>query len=778
MTTEPTRSPTLELHRRQLLKAGGALVVSFALPSAMTEFSGAADAAGRPLYRPLDPAQLDSYLAIDKDGLVTAFFGKMDMGQGVDVAIAQIVADELDVPLDHVGVIMGNSALTVNQGGGSGSTAVELGAKPLRNAAAEARSVLLTLAGKKLNIPKEQMAVVDGVIRNANDSSQKVSYGELIGGHYFDVTLDWNGQYGNFLYAEGQAKPKSPSDYKIVGKGYPRRDIPEIVFGKHEYIVDVRVPGMMHGRTVRPPKAGAVPVKVDAYSIEGIDGARVVHEKDFLGIVAETEWGAIQASRKLKVTWSDPEPAFPKMDQLYDHIRKAKVTRESAGSGFNPQNVPPDVKAFEAAAKKADRVVAAEYEFPFQSHASLGPACAVVDYRGDSATVWTGSQKSHYTAEGVAAITGLPKDAVRSIWRLGPGSYGRNDAGDAAIDAAVMSKAVGRPVRVQGMRFEGSGWDPKAPASVHFAKAALDKRGNVLAYLLRSKGFSAGDIAPNESNPSDSYAGQLMGWPNDSVPRFGNPEENYTFPIKVLYWQSIPALLEKASPLRTAHMRDPLGPQDHFASESFVDEIAFETGMDPIEFRLKHLKEPRDVGVLQAAANKADWKKRQAGPKSRPEKGTVSGRGIAYTRRGNTVAAVIAEVEVDLDKGRIWPKKFTVAADQGLIVNPLWLKRTIEGNIVMACSRSLREEVRFAPDKVTSVDWITYPILDMNDAPEEIDIVLLNHTDLPPYGAGEGTTRPVAAAIANAFFDATGIRLRRAPFTPDRVKNVIDTHRA
>ena len=774
MTATQTTSPTLDLHRRQLLKAGGALIVSFAIP---TSLIAEADAAGRPLYRPLDPAQLDSYLAVDKDGMVTAFFGKMDMGQGVDVAIAQIVGDELDVPLDHVSVIMGDSALTVNQGGGSGSTAIELGAKPLRNAAAEARRVLVSLASKKLDLPADQLTVTDGIVHAAKDASKKASYAELIGGHYFGITLEWNGNLGNFLYAEGQAKPKTPDQYKLVGKGFPRRDIPEIVFGQHEYVVDVKVPGMVHGRTIRPPKAGAVPVKVDAYSIEGIPGARVVHEKDYLGVVADTEWGAIKASRKLKVTWSNPKPAFPSMDDLYDHIRKAPVVRESAGSPFGPA-VKPDTAAFDAAAKKAARVIEAEYEFPFQSHASLGPACAIVDYRGDSATVWTGSQKSHYTAEGVAAITGLPQDAVRSIWKLGPGSYGRNDAGDAAIEAAVMSKAVGRPVRIQNMRFEGSGWDPKAPASVHSAKAALDRHGNVLAYLLQTKGFSAGDIAPNESNPSDSYAGQLMGWPKASVARFGNPEENYTFPLKVLYWQSIPALMELASPLRTGHMRDPLGPQNHFASESFVDEVAYETGADPLQFRLKHLKEDRDVAVLKAVADKAGWKPRRAGPKNQPTSGTVSGRGVAYTRRSNSVAAVIVEVDVDLGTGRVWPRKFTVAADQGLIVNPMWLRRTIEGNIVMACSRSLCEEVQFSPQAVTSVDWISYPILNMKDAPEEIDIVLLNHTDLPPYGAGEGTTRPVAAAIANAVFDATGVRIRRAPLTPERVKSAIDTHRA
>lgn len=754
--------------RRNVLKGSGALIVSLALPP----LASVASAAATQLNRRLSPAQLDTYLSIAEDGGVTAFFGKIDMGQGVDVGVAQIVAEELDVPFSRVRVVMGDTALTVDQGGGSGSTALERGARPLRSAAAEARRVLLELGAKKLQVPVTALTVTDGVVHLSNDSTKRVSYGELIGGKHFDVTLQWNGSMGNALDAKGVAQPKRPDQYKIVGQPMPRPEIAEIVFGNKQFLVDVSVPGMMHGRVLRPAVAGSVPVSVNENSIKSIRGARVVHVGDFLAVVAENEWDAIRAANTLKVTWSQVRSPFPPMEELYDYIRKAPVIRESAGGGMGGP-LPVDRAPVEAALSRAVRTMEAEYEFPYQSHASMSPACSVCDVRGDTVTVWTGSQKPHTTAQGVAKLLKLPIENVRAIWVSGPGSYGRNDAGDAAMDAALLSKAVGRPVRVQGMRHEGHGWDPKGPASVHFARAGFDAAGNVIAYSFRSKGFSAGEVAPSEANPNDTYAGMLTGWPNAAVHRFGNPEGRYEFPVKLEYWQVIASFLERASPLRTGHLRDPLGPQLHFASESFMDEMAVSLHADPIEFRLRHLKEARDVAVLKAVMERANWVSRPSGPREKKAAGTVTGRGVAYTRRGNSVVAMVAEVDVDLDSGRVWPRKFTVAADQGQVINPLGLRRTIEGNVVMAASRGLHEQVRFSRDNVTSVDWVTYPILEMRDAPEEIDVLLLNHHELPPYGAGEPATRTVVPAIANAIYDACGIRVRRAPFTPERIKSAL-----
>ena len=755
--------------RRDALKTGGALIVSFGVPAALAG-TLAGEAAAAPLSRPLSAALLDTYLAIASDGAVTVYFGKMDMGQGLDVAIGQIVAEELDVPFDRVTVVMGDTALCLDQGGGSASAGIQHGGKPLRNAAAEARRVLLELAAKRFKVAAGQLTVADGIISVAGDTAKTVSYGELIGGKHFNVTMKWNGRYGNRLNATGKAKPKPVSSYQIVGTSVPRNDVPGKVFGQTRFSTDVKVPGMVHGRVIRPPRTGAVPVSVDQGSIGGIPGARVIRDKDFIGVVADTEWNAIRASEALKVTWSKPTgPVFPTMDSLYDHIRNAPVKRSSAGSGFRP-TVTYDEGPVKQALKGAARVIKAEYEWPFQSHASMGPACAVVDARADTATVWTGSQKPHQTRAGVAKILGLPRDAVHGIWVIGPGSYGRNDAGDAAMDAAVLSRAVGRPVRVQGMRFEGHGWDPKAPASVSFCTAGLDAAGNVIAYHFRTKGFSAGDMASGERNPSDTYAGMLTGFPNATVYRLGNPAESYGFPNKLKFWEVIPALYEKASPLRTAHFRDPLGPQLHFASESFIDELAHAVDADPVAFRLRYLTKARDKTVIEAAAAAAGWKTRPSGRNVPKGDGMVQGRGIGYAQRNGSVVAIVADIEVDRKTGRIWPRRYTAAVEHGLIVNPEGLRLATEGNIIQATSRALFEEVTFDRHNVTSVDWDSYPILETPDMPEAIEVVMINRKDLNPRGAGEPSTRPVAAAIANAFFDATGVRLHRAPFSPDNIK--------
>jgi len=331
---------------------------------------------------------------------------------------------------------------------------------------------------------------------------------------------------------------------------------------------------------------------------------------------------------------------------------------------------------------------------------------------------------------------------------------------------------VGKPVRLQYTRDQGTGWDPKAPASIHRARAAIDSAGNVVAYDFLSKGFSGLEIASNGSKPADTLAGQMLGFALKAGDQFGVPAESYVFANKRSAWELIPALLERASPLRTSHMRDPLGPQIHFASESFMDEVAATLAVDPIEFRLRYAKDPRDIAVIKAAAGKAQWQTRPS-PRRDRSGDRLTGRGIAYAQRGPTRVAMIAEVEVERATGKIWARKFTVAHDCGLIINPDGLRHAIEGNVVQGVSRALWEEVKFDNKNVTSVDWESYPILDITEAPEAIDIVLINRPEIEPSGAGEPATRPVAAAIANAVFDATGVRIRRVPFSPDNVKSAL-----
>src|SRR5258706_5472134 len=386
------------------------------------------------------PSELASYIAVNADGTVSAFFGKMDMGQGLFVAIAQMVPEELDLPSASVKVIMGDTATSVNQGGASGSTGIQFGGKQMRAAAAEARRVLVEMAAQKLSLPVDQLMITDGVVHAKSDIPKKASYAELIGGRYFNGQLDWNKEIVNALYAPGKAQPKRPSDHKIVGRPIKRQDVARKVFCEQDFVTDIKVPGMVHGRIIRPAVAGALPIKVDESSIKDIPGAKVVWEKGFLGVVADREWDAIQASKKLKVECSDVTPPFPDAAALYDHIRKAPARKREESKHIGNA---------EDAFRRAARVIEAEYEWPFQSHASMGPACAVVEIKDGEVTCWTGSQKPHFVRDGVADVLGISVDKVRAIWTVGPGSYGRNDADDAAMDAAVMARAGGKPVGVQ-----------------------------------------------------------------------------------------------------------------------------------------------------------------------------------------------------------------------------------------------------------------------------------------------------------------------------------------
>jgi CO/xanthine dehydrogenase Mo-binding subunit len=751
---------TSAFSRRSVLLGGGALVVSIGAAVSLDTVISISKAYAQGAKPPLTPDQLSSYIAVNADGSVAAYFGKMDMGHGLHVAIGQIVAEELDVPFKSVKVIMADTATSVNQGGASGSTGVQLGGKQMRMASAEARRVLVEMAAGLLSVQADKLTVNDGMVSASDDKSKRISYAQMLGGKYFNVQLDWNKKYGNALYAPGKAQPKKASEHKIVGKPIKREDVAPKVFAQENFVTDIKVPGMVHGRMIRPAIAGSVPVKVDESSIKNIPGAKVVWDKGFLGVVADKEWDAIQAAEKLKVEWSTVQPPFPDQTKLYDHIRKAPVR----ASKVEKQN-----GNVEDAFKTAAKIIEADYEWPFQSHASMGPACALIEPKYGNFTCWSGTQKSHFVQQGLAATLGVPVENVRVIWTPGPGSYGRNDADDAAMDAAVLVKAVGKPVRLQYMRDQGTGWDPKGPASTHKARAALDASGKVIAYEFSSKGFSRVDVNTNGGDPWDTLAGQTQGVALKSGDGFGVPAESYAFDNKKLSWETIPPLLDRSSPLRTSHLRDPVGPQIHFASESFIDEVAAAAGVDAIEFRLRHIKEPRDIAVIKAAGEKARWDTRPS-PRKDQTGNKVSGRGIAYAQRNGTRVAVIAEVDVDRSTGKIWARKFTVAHDCGQIINPDGLVKCIEGNIVQGVSRTLWEEVTFDHNNVTSVDWITYPILDITETPGEVNVVLINHPEIAPSGAGEPSIRPVAAAIANAIYDATGVRIRRVPFSPERVK--------
>ena len=715
------------------------------------------------------PTELSSFITIDPKGHVTTYFGKIDGGQGLFNAIGQMVAEELDAKFEDVTIEMGDTATSVNQGGMSGSTGVSSGGKQMRAAAAEARRVLLTLAAQKWKVPVERLTVSDGVISGPNGKT--VTYGELIGGKFFSTKLEWNKQMGNALYAPGKATLKTPDQFKVIGKPIKRTDVAAKVFAQQDWTADVRVPGMKHARMIRPPVAGAEPVSYDEAALQKqIPGVRVFHDKGFLAVVADKEWDAVRAADALHVTWSDVKPPFVDHDQVYDYLRKTEA---------RTKKVEKDSEKIDEVFKTAARVMEAEYEWPFQSHACMGPGCAVADFKDGQLTIWSGSQKPHSVREGVADHLKMPQDKIHVMWVQGPGSYGRNDAGDVAMDAAVLATALGGAVRVQYSRADGTAWDPKSTPSVHTVRAALDKDNKLVGLTYHSQAFSRLHLSSQESRAQDTLAGQFQGTkmtPNDT---FAGPENAYAFANLRTSWGVVAPMLDRASPLRTSHFRDPLGPQITFALESFLDEVAVATKADPIAFRMNLLGKDRDKQVVKATAEKHGWTERVSGPTGKPGKnGVLTGRGFSYAQRGGVIIAVIAEIEVDPATGRIWPRKFTVGHDCGLIINPDNLVKVIEGNIVQSASRTLFEEVTFNAKGVTSVDWNTYRIMDTMDVPETIDVVLVNHPEMPPGGGGEGSTKPVAAALANALFDATGVRVRRAPLSPERVKQALSSTRS
>lgn len=739
--------------RREFLKAGGALVISFSVPGCAVDprvDAPALPAAGTAWPASVDPAALDSWIRIAADGSVTASVGKIEAGMGIGTAFAQVVAEELDVALERVTVVMGDTATTVDQRGTGGSNGIQEGGSALRRAGAEGRAALLALAAAKLGAPVEALRTRDGAVFVAAEPARRATYGELVGDRRFDVKVG------------ERPKAKDPAEYTVVGKPIARFDIPPKVTGAYEYVTDLRVPGMLHGRLIRPPEAGARVVRIDVPA-ESPGLVKVVREGDFVGVVCEREEQAIAAAAALKVEWSRPAPMFwSGYDELYRHLRtqKPKATKRAGDKG--------DV---DAALALGGRIFEAQYEYPFQSHASMGPACAIADVREGGAIVWFGGQKPYPLRGALADLLKVAKEKVRVVWMPGPGSYGMNDADDCAADAALLARAVGRPVRLQYTRADGTAWDPKGPPIAFRMRGGLNSAGAVFAWDYEARGFS-GRVRNNGTDVAgDTLAGQLVGGHKAKIsdwPQF--PAESYAFPNVRKVSHTIDWDRSMPTGLRTAHLRDPDGMATCFASESFVDEMALAAASDPVEFRLRYLADPRDAAVVRAAAEKAGWQKR-VGPRPRDGARLAIGRGIAYAPRNNAVVAIVAEVEVDRETGRYRVRRFTCAHDCGFVVNPSNLRGTIEANLVQGMSRAMHEAVRFDATRVLSVDWLTYPIVDMVEVPDAIDIVILNNRpEARSRGAGEPATRPVAAAIANALFDATGVRLRRVPLTPEALR--------
>lgn len=757
--------------RRNFLASSGALVLSLGLGTVPGARVLAQAAAGP--YPDPDFLQLDTWIVIHPDNTATFFVGKTDGGQGTGTAFRQMMCDELDLAYEQTSLVMGSTDTTPDQGGSGGSDAIETDGKPMRRVAAEARRVLLELAAERLNTPVAQLTANNGIVTSTADAGKSVRYADLVGGKRFDVAL--TGQ--NINATTGTAAVKPVQQLRVVGKPLPRYDIPAKVDGSLTWAVDVKLPGMLHARNVRPPVAGAQLRSIDESSVAGIPGfVRVVSSGNYVAVVCEREEQAIQAARQLKAEWTPPAQApFPASNDLFDYIRSATPT-----SSEEPQVTGDVAAAFTSAAA----VLEADYEVPFQGHTAIGPAFALADPSDNQMTIYSNDMKSYGLRTGVATFLGLPRDRVRVIYMDGPQLYGRTASDDVGFEAAFLANELGRPVRVQWMRHEETAWDTKGPAYAFKLRGGLDANGKLTALDYAARAIDYAHLGYNE--PDTVLIAQLMGRRPTRIAEGGaaTPSVKYGIPNLSLTGHVVALPMVWETPLRTGNLRDPDGPQVTFAFEGFIDELAAAARCDPAEFRLELVeastednafRRNRSLAVLRAAVEAyGGWESRPA-PRQQTAGPIQSGRGLAYTYRSNTVVALIADVEVNRDTGHVWVKRLVCAHDCGLTINPMGLKHTIECGMLHGLSRALWEEVQFDNEKVTSVDWATHPSMRHSDTPESIDIVLVNgdlnpdRPDLPHYGAGETSHKPMIAAVANAIFDATGVRLRRAPFRKERV---------
>jgi nicotinate dehydrogenase subunit B len=720
-------------------------------------------------------SRLDSWIAIGADGSVTAYTGKCELGQGLYTAQKQLIAEELSVPFDRVKLIQCDTALTPDQGTTSGAQShpTNFNQKNLALASATAREALLQRASTQLGVSVDRLAVNDGVIRAKADPSKSASYAELVGDRTFGVPLNPG------------AKRKHPSEWAILGKPVPRVEIPAMTAGQFEFVHNVRVSGMLHGQVVRPPAVGATLISVEEGSVRGVPGiVKVVVKNNFVGVVAEKPWQALQAANQLKVTWT-PGTGLPLQRDFYEYLRNQKPTRDT----FLVNSKDVDEKLASAA-----RVVKATYRYPYQMHGSVGSSCAVGDVKDGKATIWSATQAVYPLKNSMAMLLGLKAENVRVVFRMGSGCYGINGADTVSYDAALLSQAVDKPVRVQLTRKDEMAWENYGFAFVIDQRAGLDAGGAIITWNHESWAPMLGG-RPGSNNPGNVITGFLAGFqpaaftartPAPDPTDFSNgsnaapsyvtgcvggrcegtgavtSQRVLTHNVKSLFW--------------TGPLRSPARLQNTFAHESFMDEIATLVKADPVDYRLRHLRDPRLTEVVKSVAKAANWETRPSPRPSIRRTGVAAGRGVSCVlyEGDNGYCAMVAEVEVNQDTGEITVMRLVIASDCGPISNPDGLRNQLEGGALHGLSRTLLEEVKWDDQKVASIDWSTYPLLFLDANVPKIETVLINRSDGSTMGAGETATTVTAAAIANAVFDATGARVRQIPFTRERVKTELD----
>ncbi|WP_213740302.1 molybdopterin cofactor-binding domain-containing protein [Bradyrhizobium sp. dw_411] len=743
------------LDRRQILAGGGALIVSFSLSDAFAQDQAAP--APAPAPAPAHPPKwigslketpfLDSWVRIDADGGITVFTGKAELGQGFKTAFQQIAAEELDVPFKSLKVVTADTGRTANEGYTAGSHSMQDSGTAILNAAAQARALLIAEAARRLDVPAENLRTENGAV--IAPDGQRLGYGDLVAGNLLHIQ------------AQPESTLKDPSKYTVVGQPVPRVDIPAKVTGGASYVQDMRLPGMVHARVVRPPSYGAQLIDYDAAAIEAMPGVvKVIRSGNFLGVAAKKEFQAIKAMRALTASAKWNETArLPKQEDIARVLLGLPSQDSTIFERKNPAAV--GLKTIEAT-----------YTRPYQSHGSIGPSCAVGHHVDDVTTVWTHTQGVFPDRAGIAEMLRVPPAKVRLIHAEGSGCYGHNGADDAAADAALIAREMPDvPVRVQWMRDQEHGWEPYGPAMVTKLKASLDDSGAIAdwnfevwsnTHSMRPGGAGSLLAAQHMAQPFAVPAPKPLPLPEGGGDRNAIPI--YTFPNAHVVHHFIPAM-----PIRISAMRGLGAYHNVFSIESFMDELAIAANADPVEFRLKHLEDSRGRDVIKKTAEAFGWKKGQKAPDGR-------GYGFAFARYKNLAAycAIATEIEINRETGCPRLVRAVAAVDSGQVVNPDGIINQVEGAIMQSMSWTLYEAVTFNDTRITSIDWQTYPIVRFDAVPQSIEVHIIDRPGLPYLGAGETGQGPAAASVANAVANAAGKRLRDLPLNRKKIKDAID----
>jgi nicotinate dehydrogenase subunit B len=737
--------------RSRLLQTAGALLITRAAAAAPRPAPGQPGAASDFVQQ-----EPDIFVALLASGEALAFNGHVDLGTGVRTALGQIVAEELDLPPAAVRVVLGHTGCAPNQGPTIASATIQISAIPLRKAAAQAASCLRGLAAQQLGVAPEDVASDAGIFRARSQPGRQLSQAQLLEGRHIELALD-----------EGM-RTKPVDAYRIVGRRAPRVDIPGKASGRLTFVHDMRLPGMLHGRVVRPPYAGRDSgshvgrslLSVDRASIAGIPGiVDVVTAGDFIGIVAEREEHAAQAALRLKATWR-PAPPLAAMDDLEALLQAAPASRR-------PLAAEGDIDApLPAGARQLRRT----YVWPYQLHASIGPSCSVADWRDGHLTVWSGTQNPHVLRIDLATLLGIDEGCIDIVRMEASGCYGRNCADDASADAALLSRAVGRPVRLQLTRRQEHQWEPKGAAQLMQVGGAIAADGALWSYdfLTRYPSNDAPTLALLLTGAVPAEARTLQMGDRTAAPP-------YRYPHTRIACDDTPAIV------RSAWLRGVSALPNSFAHECFIDELAQLAGADPLQYRLAHLPDARAAALLQAVAERAQWAPHASGSRGQARQGKLRGRGVAYARYvhskfpgfGAAWSAWVVDLEVDVATGRIAVGRVVVGQDTGMMINPDGVRHQVHGNVLQALSRVLKEEVGFDADGVENREWGSYPLLGFTELPA-IDVLLMPRQHEPPLGAGESASVPGAAAVANALHDATGIRFYAPPFNAGKVRQALE----